>query len=281
MISLVKIGGSVLTDKQRPLHFQRAAAHTVAADIRLSRTVPVIVHGTGSWAKGIGRHYYGDGGWFRDATGFQMTCWRIRRLQEELAAVLRDEGVVCCPLQANALFHRADGILDLYDAGPVSRLVDAGVSPLLCGDLLVDGPGRFRVVSSDAIAVAIARRLRVSDCVFATDVDGVWDSAGQVMPRVTEPALAASASDRRDVTGGMSAKIVAALDIAATGARTTIVNGRIRGRVRGALAGRAVTGTLVASSGTRPGEPVTPGEPARPAPDRASAGASRPAGGTA
>jgi isopentenyl phosphate kinase len=245
MNTLVKIGGSVLTDKARPLNFQDADAHCVAADIRLSRTVPILVHGTGSWAKAIGRHHRRDGGVFRDATGFQMTSWRIRRLQESLTAALRDEGVVCCPLAANAIFHRTGGVLDLYDTGPLTRLLDAGVSPLLSGDILVDGPGVFRVVSSDAITVAVARQMRVSDCVFATDVDGVWDSAGRLIPEVTETGLPVDDSDRRDVTGGMSAKIAAALEIAATGARTTIVNGRIPGRVRDALARRTVTGTRV------------------------------------
>jgi isopentenyl phosphate kinase len=245
VITLVKIGGSVLTDKQRPLVFRRTQAHCVAADIRLSRTVPVIVHGTGSWGKAIGRHYRTDDGWTRDEAGFQMTTWRIRRLQEALAAVLRDEGVVCCPLGANAIFRREQGVLDLYDTGPITRLVEAGVSPVLGGDVLVEAPGTFRVVSSDAIAVTIARRMTVGDCVFATDVDGVWDSAGRLIREIAEPGMAADDSDRRDVTGGMSAKVAAALEIAATGASTTIVNGRIRGRVRDALARRAVTGTRV------------------------------------
>lgn len=270
MITLVKIGGSVLTDKQRPLVFQRVYARSVAADIRLSRTVPVLVHGTGSWAKAIGRHYHRDGGWFRDATGFQLTSLRIRRLQEALAAALRDEGVVCCPLQANAIVHRSGGTLDFYDTGPIERLVEAGVSPLLCGDVLVEGPGTFRIVSSDAIAVAIARRMRVSDCVFATDVDGVWDAAGQLVPEVTEPELAANDSDRRDVTGGMSAKIPAAMDIATTGARTTIVNGRVSGRVRDALVRRPVTGTRVIGHTARSRGPGAPGPAAH---DRASTAA--------
>ena len=253
MVALVKIGGSVLTDKQHPMVFQSAAACTVAADLRLSRTVPVIVHGTGSWAKAIGRHYRTDGGWARDVTGFQMTGARIRRLQEALAAVLRDEGVVCCPLQLNALFHHEGGTLQLYDIAPITRLLDAGVSPLLCGDLLVEGPGTFPVVSSDAVAVAIASRMSFNDCVFATDVDGVWDSTGRIIDEVSEPGTAVSESDRRDVTGGMSAKVAAALVIAQTGTRTTIVNGRVRGRVRGALSRRAVPGTRVLSSTVRSG----------------------------
>ncbi|MFC4032601.1 isopentenyl phosphate kinase [Streptomyces polygonati] len=270
MITLVKIGGSVLTDKQRPLFFQDAYAHRVAADIRMSRTVPVIVHGTGSWAKAIGRHYYIDGGWTRDLTGFQMTALRIRRLQEALAAVLRDEGVVCSPIQANAVFHRTDGVLDFYDTEPIRRLVEAGVSPLLCGDVLVEGPSKFRVVSSDAIAVTVARRMPVSACVFATDVDGVWDPTGRIMPEVTQPDLAVSDSDRRDVTGGMSAKIAAALSIARTGARTTIVNGRVRGRVRDALAGRSVIGTRVVGRSPRSegrGGPGAPGSDRPAAPE--------------
>jgi isopentenyl phosphate kinase len=245
MIALVKIGGSVLTDKRRPVVFQHENAHRVAADIRRSRRVPVIVHGTGSWGKSIGRHHRDDGGWYRDTVGFQMTTARIRLLQEALVTALREEGVVCCPLQANALLHLSHGILELPDTGPISRMVAAGVSPVLCGDLLVDGPGRFRVVSSDAIAVAIAQRMTVSDCVFATDVDGVWDSAGRLITTVTEPGLAATDSDARDVTGGMTAKVAAALEIAGTGARTTIVNGGIGGRVLDALLRRPGPGTEV------------------------------------
>lgn len=276
MTTLVKIGGSVLTDKRRPLAFQQAYARGVAADIRLSGTVPVIVHGTGSWAKAIGRHYQSEAGWFRDATGFELTCLRIRRLQEALAAALREEGVVCCPLQANALFHRVDGNLELYATGPITRLVEAGVSPLLCGDLLVEGPGVFRVVSSDAIAVVVARRLAVSDCVFATDVDGVWDFGGKLIPELTEPELAVSDSDRRDVTGGMSAKVVAAMDIAAIGTHTTIVNGRVRGRVRDALIRRNVIGTRVISGVSRPDDSngVRPSTP-----DRVAAPTALPASG--
>jgi len=245
MIALVKIGGSVLTDKQRPLVFQHANAHRVAADVRLSRRVPVIVHGTGSWGKAIGSHYRDDDGWYRDTVGFQMTTARIRLLQEALVTALRQEGVVCCPLQANALFHRSHGVLEIPDTGSISRLVAAGVSPVLCGDLLVEGPGKFRVVSSDAIAVAIARRMTVGDCVFATDVDGVWDSAGRLITQATELDLATADSDVRDVTGGMSAKVAAALEIAGTGARTTIVNGGVGGRVLDALLRRSVPGTEV------------------------------------
>jgi isopentenyl phosphate kinase len=254
MIALVKIGGSVLTDKQPPLVFQHAHAHRVAADIRRSRTVPVIVHGTGSWGKAIGRHYRDDDGWYRDTMGFQMTTARIRLLQETLVTALREEGVVCCPLQANALLHRSRGTLELPDTGPISRLVAAGVSPVLCGDLLVEGPGKFRVVSSDAIAVAIALRMAVSDCVFATDVDGVWDSASRLVTEVNGPGLAATDSDARDVTGGMSAKVASALEIAGTGARTTIVNGTIGGRVLDALLRRSVRGTEVVrpASGASP-----------------------------
>jgi isopentenyl phosphate kinase len=259
MITLVKIGGSVLTDKQRPLVFQEEYARQVAADIRLSGTVPVIVHGTGSWAKAVGRHFRTEGGWARDATGFQMTALRIRRLQEALAAALRDEGVMCSPMQANALFHRTGGVLDLYGTGPLEHLVAAGVSPLLCGDVLVEGPGTFRVVSSDTVLLTLARRLEVGDCVLATDVDGVWDEDGTLLPEVARPAAAADDNDRRDVTGGMSAKVTAALDIAATGARTTIVNGRVRGRLRDALARRPVTGTRVLAPGARPPEPGGPG----------------------
>jgi isopentenyl phosphate kinase len=96
--------------------------------------------------------------------------------------------------------------------------------------------------------------------VLATDVDGVWDDAGRLIASMTDARAGAAAGDAQDdVTGAMSAKVDAALEIAATGARTTIVNGRIGGRVLAALLRRSVPGTEVLCQAPAPATPIVSG----------------------
>ncbi len=253
MTALVKIGGSVLTDKSRIFSAHAHDSAILAEDIRLSGVIPIVVHGTGSYGKAFARHYSRPGHWSNDAMVFQMTMGRIRHLQEGLLCAFRDAGVPCCPLSTNALFYRDNGRLEMYSATPLRRLLACGVAPVLCGDILVDGSEHFGIVSSDAILAAVARVSKVDDCVFATDVDGICDEGGQVLSQLAAGEVMFSHdSDRLDVTGGMQAKVAAAREIASYGAWTTIVNGRVPGRVRDALTRRPVVGTRVVVADTAP-----------------------------
>jgi isopentenyl phosphate kinase len=245
--TLIKLGGSVLTDRTRLFSFQEDLAIRLAREIRQSGRLPVIVHGTGTAGKAYARHYRRAGRVTADWLVFQLTTMAIRRLGDELGRVLRDEGVPHCLLPANALFRRrADGTLGCCAPDVVPHLLTCGVAPVLCGDVLVEERDRYGVISSDEIVPVLARELPVRSCVFVTDVDGVLTADGRLIEEVDEAgALPASESDRADITGGMSAKLGDATVAARAGANVVIINGRVPGRLRGALRGEAVVGTRV------------------------------------
>jgi len=156
MVTIVKLGGSVLTDKTRLFSFQEAVASRLAAEIRQAGgippgDVPVIVYGTGTFGKAYARHYSRPERSTADWRIFQLTTAAIRRLGEEVSRVLHDEGVPHCLIPANALFCQRQGRLGWHGPGPLARLLECGVAPVLCGDVLAEERGCFRIVSSDDI----------------------------------------------------------------------------------------------------------------------------------
>lgn len=246
MYSLVKLGGSVLTRKTSLFSFQTGTAARLAREIRESGQVPVIVYGTGTAGKAYARHYSRIDHSTSDWLIFQLTTRAIRTLGDELSRVLRDEGVPHCLLPVNALFYRRRGQVGWYGPGVLSHLLDCGVAPILCGDVLAEGRACFRILSSDDIVSFLALVMPVKSCVFVTDVDGVLDQRGALVAEIGgSTQLSSQASDREDITGGMAAKLRAARQAAGHGATVTIVNGHIPGRLRDALRGSQVTGTRV------------------------------------
>lgn len=155
-------------------------------------------------------------------------------------------GVPHCLLPVNALFYRRRGRVGWYGPGMLFHLLDCGLAPILCGDVLAEGRASFRILFSDDIMSFLAGVIPVKSCVFVTDVDGVLDQRGALVAEISGGTqLASQTSDREDITGGMAAKLRAARHAAGYGATVTIVNGHVPGRLRDALRGSQVTGTRV------------------------------------
>jgi acetylglutamate kinase len=110
------------------------------------------------------------------------------------------------------------------DPGVLDALSDAGLLPVVaCVAGAVDG--RVFNVNGDSMAVAIASSWGVDRLVFLTDVPGVLDDKNEIIPVLTVQCC-------RDLintgvaTGGMQAKLNAATDAVARGAReVSIVKG--------------------------------------------------------
>jgi isopentenyl phosphate kinase len=265
LVTIVKLGGSVLTDKTRLFSFQEATARRLAAEIRQADTIPVIVYGTGTFGKAYARHYSRPARTTADWRIFQLTTMAIRQLGENLSQVLHDEGVPHCLIPANALFYRREGRLSWDGPGPLTRLLGCGIVPVLCGDVLAEERACFRIIGSDDIIPLLAEGMPVGSCVFVTDVDGVLDESGRLISDIgAGPALLASLGGQDDITGAMDAKVVAARLAAQNGAASVIVNGLVPGRLRAALRGDEIVGTRVAGpapaasvpGGSQPGIPA-------------------------
>lgn len=239
--ALVKLGGAVITDKQKSKSFRRAVAKRLMAELRRAKVPLVLLHGAGSFGHpqvekyGIGQGPMTD----ERRDGVSRTMASVQHLHAEILALAAEAGLrpVSVPLHLELEAH--NGALDGLPIERIQALLAEGHTPVLHGTLARDPDVGWRVVSADELMVALAEELEPRLAVFVTDVDGVLDDDGRPMETVTTADGIAQESVGVDVTGAMHGKVHHGLIVAET-CPTIILNGLERGRLEDALKGRDV-----------------------------------------
>lgn len=250
MIKILKVGGSVLTDKNRPACARTEEIERVAREAAASSSGLVIIHGAGSFGH-IPAKKYGLPEKF-DPEGLRETHSSVVRLNELVVSALSRAGANPVPVHPLSCALLRDGRLDTVYTRPISEMVKRGLVPVLHGDVAMDALRGSGIVSGDQLVSYLARALCADVVAVGTDVDGVIFN-GIVMPRVTRadlPRIAGSLGESTgvDVTGGMKGKLLELLDLADAGIVSVIFNAGIEGRLEKALKGESV-GTSVGGTG--------------------------------
>jgi len=117
-------------------------------------------------------------------------------------------------------------LLDLVAAGAIPVIAPIGLEP----------PAQPLNINADTMAGEVAAATGAARLVFLTDVDGLLDAAGAVIPAL-DPATAATLRAEGTLGGGMIPKVEACFRAAASGATAVIANGRAGGTLRRLVAG--------------------------------------------
>ena len=236
---VIKIGGSLLDDAAR-----RSEALRGIVDAWASGDQIVLVHGGGKHIDaalarlGIPRRSHAGLRVTDDATLEVVVSVLAGTVNKMLVSDLTALGIRRC-----AGFSGADGgtlIADVHppvdgvDLGHVGRVTSAnrtliqvllnhGILPVISS--VAQGPTGARLnVNADSAAAAIATAIGASSLEFITDVAGLLDRTGSVVPSLTaEDAHELLASDV--VTGGMKPKLQAALGALAGGVGSIHIGG--------------------------------------------------------
>ena len=217
MTVVLKLGGSVITDKQRPEtldeeHLARAAEAVAGYDGKL-----VLVHGGGSF----GHHHASEHGisseaGSHDAAGALAVHDAMGRLNDAVLAALHERGVPALPVRPlSAAVRDADGELSLSTT-PVKTMLAEEFIPTVQADVIAHAGAGVTVVSGDELVVALAEQVDAERVGLCAGVPGVFDSEGVVIDRIESFAPVREAlgeSDATDVTGGMAAKVRALLEL--------------------------------------------------------------------
>jgi isopentenyl phosphate kinase len=89
-------------------------------------------------------------------------------------------------------------------------MLDEGFVPVLHGDVVVHAGRGATILSGDELVVSLAASLDADRVGLCSDVPGVLDDAGAVVPRIErfeDVADYLGGSEATDVTGGMAAKV--------------------------------------------------------------------------
>ncbi|GAA0526814.1 isopentenyl phosphate kinase [Halorubrum aquaticum] len=215
---VLKLGGSVITEKDRPETVDDAAlaAATDAVAAALDHGSVdrlVVVHGGGSF----GHHHASEHGvstteGTHDADAVMDVHDAMVRLNRAVLSSLHDRGVPAVPVHPLSLSARPEGTggdLDL-PLSSTATLLGEGFVPVLHGDGVATAGEGVTVVSGDELVVELAAGLEADRVGVCSTVPGVLDAEGSVIPSIDSlesVAEALGASDATDVSGGMAAKV--------------------------------------------------------------------------
>ncbi|MCS7113492.1 MAG: isopentenyl phosphate kinase [Candidatus Bathyarchaeota archaeon] len=254
---VVKLGGSVLTDKSRPLSFNEDVSGRLADEIVSTGEKEIIlIHGGGSYG-----HYtalaYGLDKIGKPVSqvplGFLETHMSMRRLTDRLVEVFYRRGLRVYPLTASSIAITRRGRIDSLYIESIKLALEMGLTPLLHGDVVFDYEDGFSILSGDQIAVRLALEFEAYKVIFVVDVDGVYDrdpklGGASLIREISVESIRNIASGGRssmDVTGGMISKLIEASILAEKGVEVYIVNGLKPGRLYKAIIGLEVEGTRI------------------------------------
>lgn len=270
---LVKLGGEIVDDPEALDGVCRALRSAQQSGRRI-----VLVHGGGRQATGLGERLgipstFVGGRRVTDAAMLEVVIMAIAgAARMALLAAMRRAGVRAVGVTGvDAAIVRAHrrplrevvdpatgerrsvdfgcvGDVDGVDGSALADLLDAGFLPVVT-PLAADDAGNVLNVNADSIAAAVAGALGVDTWIVASNVAGVRNASGAVMPRMDPRALPALVADGT-VHGGMVPKLEATREALERGVRRVVlVDGTVAGPLSDALDGRG-GGTVIAYAGS-------------------------------
>lgn len=248
-LALIKLGGSVVTFKERPL-----VANTVAIDdisrILAQLSVPVIiVHGGGSfghyWSMKYDMHTKPAA---YDAHGVSVVHESMYALNQIIVNSMISAGL--SPYGMSPSMFTSGHSPIAAKIRQVYAMAKSKVMPVTFGDVVHVEGKKYSILSGDVLMTILARALRPMSVIFATNVDGIYSDMHSKEPireirAAGKKLIDFSKASGADVTGGMQRKITEAFKIASCGMDVLIVNGLVPDRIVDATKGRLKVGTVV------------------------------------
>jgi len=241
---LIKLGGSIITNKKKPLSAKRKTIDNIVASFRKINEDFVVVHGGGSYG-----HYWSVKYDMHtkpkkyDLKGVSI----VKNSMIELNTIILDSFLknklnpYCLPptdfVMGNKPINKK--ILE------IKKIANSGFIPITYGDALWYGNKKSYILSGDKIMSLLARVLRPRLSIFILNEDGLYSD-------IKTKKLIYDFKDEKifikktlmDVTGGMTRKVAEASIISKMGLKVFFVNGNKPERIVNAINRKKFEGTL-------------------------------------
>ncbi len=188
-VTVIKLGGSLLTDKTKPYTYRKDVLENAAIEIKecmdegLIDQV-VLLHGVGSYGHPpvlqhkLHKGFIGE----EQLLPLSETQESVGEFRHIIVKQLQQSGIPVCLMYPSSMM-KADKmqITDMY-LDSLKGFLSVGMVPLLGGDILIDASMGWSVGSGDQMAVLVATELNAKHLIFISDVKGIYDSDPKVDP---------------------------------------------------------------------------------------------------
>lgn len=254
----LKLGGSLITDKERPETAQIEIISNCAEEIAEvwnsdQRMSLVLGHGSGSFGHHHARRFMTHEGakTFEEWRGFSVVWASANRLNRVVIDALRAVKLPVISFPPSSYMVCEQGHIIQSFIEPIQRALSAGLIPVVQGDVAFDRSQGSCILSTELVLESLAESLKFNRILLAGKEPGVLSTYPegnllQVINQTQIPEIEVKGSSAQDVTGGMAGKIKHALALSRLmpEAEVRIFSGEQRGAIKEALQG-SPTGTLV------------------------------------
>jgi isopentenyl phosphate kinase len=261
-LTLIKLGGSVITNKEVPKMvredvLKRLVKEIAQAQKEIDSTV-IIGHGQGSFAHAPALRYKTmDGFKNKDSViGMAITQDSAAQLNRIVVQELINEHIPAVSFLFSNTMITNDRKADHWCFDVLATYLQSGLVPVTGGDVIVDKKQGCTIWSTEQVLSHIAQHFgeeyhyEVQRIIHVTEVDGMLTAQGKLIHQVNrknEKEVIAHLNGTKgfDVTGGMGHKIDESLQLLDKGVESYILSGLKKGNLYNALKGKAWEGTYI------------------------------------
>ena len=261
---IVKVGGSVITKKNKDTCPKVSMIKSVANQISQITDHLILIHGAGSYGHPIAAKYKLNEGYkgrwqWKGITELKANLMELSSL---FLISLKEHGVNAYPVNPSSFLLAKKGRISHCFCNPLSHILQLGAVPLLHGDLVPDLKQGLSIISGDQLASYFANIFKPYMVIFGCDVDGLYTKdpkkyrSAHIIPHIkfgdsTFKSLYGGTGTAIDVTGGITGKIKEAKHISLKGIPVTIVNLEKPNRLLKVVRREDVVCTLITSNKVR------------------------------
>ena len=260
-LCFLKLGGSLITDKARPHTPRLDVLARLAGEIKQALAQRpglrlVVGHGSGSFGHVPGKRYGTRQGVYSPEQwrGFAEVWFEATALTRIVVEAFHEVGLPVIAFSPSAGVISQDGVVLTWDLAPLQAAMQAGLLPVMHGDVVFDRVRGGTILSTEDLFMYLARQLQPERILLAGIEAGVWEdypTCDKLIPEITPERLpeifpALGGSSKTDVTGGMSSKVQQSLVLIEEypDLLIQIFSGESPGNVKRALLGESAGTTL-------------------------------------
>jgi isopentenyl phosphate kinase len=253
---IIKLGGSVITDKSKETFFKREVMNNLSKEIKKANKKCIIIHGAGSFGHKPAKKYKLNEGFFDNhkLKGFSNTIQMVQVLNTYVLESLNLYDNHTVPISPHNILKLKNHEVYEMNFEIFSDYLKNNIIPVTYGDVVLDEKLGISICSGDLLAFELARHFKPDKVLFIIDEDGLYTSnpkenkKAELLKKINKESLknlSTPLNNHADVTKGMEGKINIIKKIAELGIDTILLNGNKPERLYGAMQKNKIIGTIV------------------------------------
>lgn len=253
-IILIKLGGSIITDKKIPYTAKISVIKRLAGELKTVNKNIILAHGSGSFGHTSAAKYGGKKGYV-NKEGIAKVARDAMEINRIVMDILVAEGLPAVSFRPMSMILTNEGKMTDSFFESIEVAFKQGLIPVVYGDVIWDKKWKSTIYSGETILNRIGiymknKGFNIDKIIQVGETSGVYDDKNNTIPVITKKTWPnvkkfVFGLKVKDVTGGMQHKIEDALEMADLGIKTLLVNGAIKNELSDALLGKKVEGTLI------------------------------------